>query len=117
MWGEAHTRSAVRCHLRDALGWSCGREEREGAALEPARRRCLLDLRQRARPFAICPLVGWGRGRDTDLAWSRSRPLPHPTKMNGSKGLCPLAEFQEAAPLGGVWGEAPALLLPTRLPQ
>jgi hypothetical protein len=31
--------------------------------------------------------------------------------MNGSKGLCPLAGFQGAEPLGGVRGKAPSLAL------
>jgi len=56
--------------------WQC-----RGFAPGPTMRLCLLDLQQRARPFAICPL-------------------------NGSKGLCPLAEFQEAEPLGGFEGGA-----------
>src|SRR6478609_8122688 len=34
----------------------------------------------------ICPLGEWGRGADTDLDRSRSAPLPHSPKMNGSKG-------------------------------
>ena len=60
-----------------------------GFAPDPTRRLCLLDLQQRARPFAICPLVGEWKGADTDLETSRSAPFHSPTKMNGSAGHCP----------------------------
>jgi hypothetical protein len=69
----------------------------QGAALKPARRLCLLDLRQRARPFAIYPLFGPLR---EPTSVYRVGPLRGPAKMSGSKGLCPLAGIQGAAPLG-----------------
>ena len=70
--GIAAASSAARITRREgrlmgSARW-VGRGRCEGAALEPARRLCLLDLQQRARPFAICPLVGCGKGCDTDLA-------------------------------------------------
>jgi hypothetical protein len=61
---------------------------------------------QRARPFAICPLVGVLRG--PAVTYQRPRRPPQNTNQNERfQGTCPLAEFQEAAPLGGVRGEAP----------
>jgi len=65
--------------------------------LEPTRRLCLLDLQQRARPFAICPLDGERERADTDLDTSPSALSRSPTKMNGSKGNA----------LGGVQGQRP----------
>ena len=66
-----------------------GADSARAPPFEPARRRCLLDLRQRAEPFAICPLGGCGRRPDRDLSRSVLGLLPHPPKMNGSKGLAP----------------------------
>jgi ornithine carbamoyltransferase len=44
------------------------------------------QAQQRARPLAICRLVGSPRRADADLDASRLALLGEPTKMNGSKG-------------------------------
>ena len=81
----------------------------QGSALKPARRLCLLNLQQRARPFAICPLVGNGRGPTVAFRGPR-RHLPIPNQHEWFQGPLPLAGFRGAKPLGGVRGEAPRLL-------
>jgi hypothetical protein len=92
------------------------RRRRKGFALEPTRRLCLLDRRQRARPFAGGPLVGGWERAHRDV----SRPvaaLSHsPTKMNGSKGRCPWRRSRRRSLLVGVRAEALALARPKRLP-
>src|ERR1700722_20696640 len=83
----------------------------QGFALKPTRGALLpWTPRQRARPFGICPLVGWKRGAYPNLDRSRSAPLFHPTKLIGSKGPRPLAEVQEAEPPGGGLGAKPRRL-------
>ncbi len=54
--------------------------------------------------------------RTAPLRLAHTPPPPQPLPVKGSKGP-PLAGFQGAAPLGGVRGEAPALLSFTRLPS
>ena len=73
------------------------RRQREGSALEPARRRCLLDLRQRARTFAIWSLVGEREGADRDVSRSVSTPSRSPTKR-----AVPGAIALGGVPRGGV---------------
>src|SRR5690242_12675070 len=80
----------------------------QGSALKPARRRCLLDLRQRARPFAGGPLAGSPRGADRGVSRSVLAPLREPAKSERFQGPLPLAGLQGAAPLGGVPGRSPA---------
>src|ERR1700722_7768205 len=57
--------------------------KREGAAVGPARGALLpWTPRQRARPFAICPLVGWGRGADHGVSTVRVGPSPPSNQIN-----------------------------------
>ena len=95
-----------------------GLDKAQGSALKPARRPIgplrgpILDLRLRARPLAICPLVGEREGADRDLSWSVSAPSRSPTKMNGSKGHCPWRGSKGQRPLVGVPGVKPRRLTP-----
>src|SRR5580700_263196 len=83
------------------------RDQTWGSAPNPARRLCLLDLQQRAEPFAIYQLGFVLRGGPTRVLKGRGWPSPENKPINGFQGPLPLAEFQEAEPLGGVSGRSP----------
>ena len=89
--------------MAEALRQSLGPRKRKGVALEPTRgrclRRCLLDRRQRARPFEICPLVLEPEGPTVTLQ-DLCRPLWFQHQNEWFQGPLPLAGFQGAAPLG-----------------
>ena len=57
-------------------------ESRQGSALKSARRRCYLNLRQRARPFAIYPWSLCRRRGERDVV---SAPLLNKLQSHGSK--------------------------------
>jgi len=83
---------------------------RQGFALKPTRG-FAPGPQQRARPFAICPLVGFLRGPTRALRGLR-RP-PQKTHQNEwFQGPPPLAGIQGAAPLGGVSGRSPDAFRP-----
>jgi hypothetical protein len=78
-----------------------------------------MDLQQRARPFAICPLVGSGRGPMQGLI-RHCRPLPLPYQNAWFQGQCPravpLAEFQESLLVGsGAESPGACLITPMRI--
>src|ERR1700677_3293828 len=81
----------------------------QGFALKPTTRRCLLDLQQRARPFAIYPLVGPLRGAGRDLATSVWAPLSGPTKLMVPRATALGGDPRGGGPWWGFRGEAPAL--------
>src|ERR1700677_3936666 len=95
---------------RTSQGNRLNLDKPQGFALKPTRRLCLLDLQQRARPFAICPLVGVLRG-PTRTSRGHCRPPQEPNQNERFQGPLPLAGLQGAAPLGGVRGKAPSLAL------
>jgi len=83
-----------------------GQQEFGALPRNPARRPIdplrgsILDLRQRARPFEICPLVDpWGG--PTRTLRGRRRPSPGINQNEWFQGPLPLAGIQGAAPLGG----------------
>src|ERR1700733_13683881 len=90
-----------------------------GQLLEPVKGRappwtrqglCPLDPQQRAKPFAIYQLGFVLRGGPTVTVQRPCRPSPENKPINGFQGPLPLAEFQEAEPLGRGPGRKPRAL-------
>src|ERR1700735_3937681 len=81
----------------------------EASGLRPETRQglCPLDPQQRARPFAIYQLGFVLRGGPTWALRGHGRPSPENNPINGFQGPLPLAEFQEAEPLGRGPGRKP----------
>jgi hypothetical protein len=74
-----------------------------------------MDLQQRSRTFANCPLVLEPEG-PTQILRDHGWPLWFQHQNEWFQGPLPLAEMQEAEPLAGVRGKAPALSRFQRLP-
>src|SRR6202167_6580947 len=78
-----------------------------GLRPKPRQGLCPLDPQQRAEPFAIYQLGFVLRGGPTSTSQGPCKPSPETKPINGFQGPLPLAEFQEAEPLGPGPGRKP----------
>ena len=74
-----------------------------------------MDLQQRARPFAICPLALESEG-PTQALKGHCRPLWFQHQNEWFQGQCPLLEVHEAKPPGRGPGWKPVCFLSSSIP-